>query len=54
MGAEALGPSKPRCPSVGECKGREAGVGALVSILIEGEGEGGWDRGFLKGNLEKE
>ena len=31
MGEEALGPGKARCPSVGKCKDREAGVGGLVS-----------------------
>jgi hypothetical protein len=31
MGGEALGPVKAPCPSVGECEGREAGVGGLVS-----------------------
>ena len=47
MGEEALGPMKPQCLSVGECEGREAGVGGCVGgwgdILIEG---GGWDGGF--------
>ena len=37
MGGEALGPVKAQCPSVGECQGREAGVGELVS---RGSGEG--------------
>jgi hypothetical protein len=31
MGGEALGPEKARCPNVGECQDREAGVGGLVS-----------------------
>jgi hypothetical protein len=33
MREEALGPGKARCPSVGKCKDREAGVGGggLVS-----------------------
>jgi hypothetical protein len=31
MGGEALGPVKAVCPSIGECQGREAGVGGLVS-----------------------
>jgi hypothetical protein len=30
MGEEALGPVKARCSSVGEFKGREAGVGGWV------------------------
>jgi hypothetical protein len=31
MGGEALDPVKVRCPSVGKCQDREAGVGGLVS-----------------------
>jgi hypothetical protein len=31
MGGEALGPEKALCPSVGECQGREVGVGRLMS-----------------------
>jgi hypothetical protein len=31
MKGEALGLVKALCPSVGECQGREAGVGGLVS-----------------------
>jgi hypothetical protein len=31
MEGEALGPEKPRCPSVREYQDREAGVGELVS-----------------------
>jgi hypothetical protein len=30
VGGEALGPGKTQCPSVGECQGREAGVGEWV------------------------
>jgi hypothetical protein len=30
MRGETLGPVKARCPSVGECQDREAGVGGLV------------------------
>jgi hypothetical protein len=30
MGGEALGPVKARCPSVGECQGREAEMGGWV------------------------
>jgi hypothetical protein len=32
MGGKAVGPEKARCPSVGECQDREAGVGGLVSM----------------------
>ena len=32
MVGEALGPEKAQGPSVGECLGREAGVGGLVSM----------------------
>jgi hypothetical protein len=38
MGGEALGPMKSLCSSVGECQGKEAGVGGLVS---RGRGLGG-------------
>ena len=31
MGRKALGPVKPRCPSVGEFEGGEKGVGVWVS-----------------------
>jgi hypothetical protein len=31
MRGEALGLVKALCPSVGECQGREAGVGGMVS-----------------------
>jgi hypothetical protein len=44
MGKEALGPEKARCPSVGECQDREAGMGGLVSRR-RGYGIGG----FLEG-----
>ena len=30
MGGKALGPGKARCPSVGECQGRDVGVGVCV------------------------
>ena len=30
MRGENLGPGKDPCPSVGECQGREMGVGGLV------------------------
>ena len=41
MGGEALGPVKARCPSIGECQVREAGVGRLVS-RGRGDGIGGF------------
>jgi hypothetical protein len=43
MGGEALGPVRARCPSVGECQGREAEVGGLMS---RGRGKeiGGFER----------
>ena len=47
MGRETLGPVKALCPSVGECQGREAGVGGLVS---RGNGR---DRGFSEGKPRK-
>jgi hypothetical protein len=37
--AEALGPVKARCPSVGEHQDREAG-------WVYEQGEGGWEKGF--------
>ena len=37
MGGKVLGPVKALCPSVGECKDRENGVG-----VWEGVWEGGW------------
>ena len=41
MGGEALCPMKAVCPSVGECQGQKAGLGALVSRMMEeGLGEG--------------
>jgi hypothetical protein len=48
--AEALGPVKVLCPSVGECQGQEAGMGGLVS---RGKGEKGLDRGFSEGKSGK-
>jgi hypothetical protein len=47
MRGEALGLVKARCPSVGECQDREAGVGGLVS---KGRGMG-W--GVQRGNEER-
>jgi hypothetical protein len=42
MGGQALGPEQVRCPSVGECQDKEAGVGGLVS---RGRGIGDFQRG---------
>ena len=52
MEKEVLGPVKARYPSVGECKGREAGVGRWGYTLMEAGG-GGWDGGFWRGNRKK-
>jgi hypothetical protein len=38
MGGEALGSEKAPCPTVGECQGRKAGVGGLVSRGRRGMG----------------
>ena len=43
MGGKAVGPEKARCPSVGECQDREAGVGGLV-IRGRRDGIGGFQR----------
>jgi hypothetical protein len=43
MGGEAFGPGKALYPSVGECQGKEAGVGGLVS-----RGRGDWIGGFQR------
>jgi hypothetical protein len=52
MGGEALGPVEVQCPSVGECEGREAGVGGWGNTLIEAGGRRmGW--GFLEGKPGK-
>ena len=40
MGEEALSPVKARCPSVGECEGREAGVGGDTTPRKQEEGDG--------------
>ena len=47
MGREALCPVKVLCPSIGKCKGQEAGVGGLVIR------DRGMSRGYLKGKLGK-
>ena len=44
-GKDALGPVKARCPSVGECQGREVRVGGWGNTLIEAEGRE-WDRAY--------
>jgi hypothetical protein len=38
MREETLGPVKARWPSVGECQGREAGLGGLLSKKRDGMG----------------
>jgi hypothetical protein len=43
MRGEALGPVKERCPSVGECQDREAGMDEFVS-RGRGDGIGGFRR----------
>ena len=42
MRGEALEPVKAHCPSVGECQGREAGVGELLSSGGGDGTEGDW------------
>jgi hypothetical protein len=42
MGREVLGPVKVICPSIGDCKDQEVGVGVLG---ICGERIGGFQRG---------
>jgi hypothetical protein len=50
MGGEALCPVKALCSSVGECQGKEVGVGGLVS---RGRGERIGEGVFRRGNQEK-
>ena len=50
MGGKALGLAKIICPSTGECKGQEAGVGELGS-RVRGGYRGLWDS-ILNVNLE--
>jgi hypothetical protein len=50
MGEEALGPVKALCPSVGECKDQEAGMGELVS---KGNKERIGGGGFWRENQER-
>jgi hypothetical protein len=47
MRGEALGLVKARCPSIGECQDREAGVDELVS-----RGRG-WYGGLFRGEMRK-
>ena len=48
MGGKALGPVKFLYPSIGECQGQEAGVGALRSRgRLKGIGD------FQRGNKER-
>jgi hypothetical protein len=52
---EALGPVKAQCPSVGECKSREAGVCEWVrEHPHRSRGREHGLKGFLVGNQEKE
>lgn len=44
MRGEAVGLVKTPCPNVGECQGREAGVGGLVN-RGRGDGIGGFSEG---------
>jgi hypothetical protein len=48
MGEEALGPVMALCASVGECEGREVGVGGWGHTLIEAGGGRSY-MGFLGG-----
>jgi hypothetical protein len=48
MGGEALGPEKARCPNVGECQDKEAGVGELAS-----RGREDMRKGFGRGNQDR-
>jgi hypothetical protein len=41
MGEEVLGPGKALCSHVGECQGKEAGMGRLVN-----RGRGKWEPVF--------
>jgi hypothetical protein len=47
MGAEALGPVKALCPSIGKCQDQEW-------ECVGSRGRGGGDRGFLERKLGKE
>jgi hypothetical protein len=53
MGGEVLGPVKAQCPSVGECQGREAGVGRWEGEHHHRSREGGLNGGFLEGKPGK-
>jgi hypothetical protein len=48
MGEEDLGLVKAQCPSVGECEGREVGVGGYVGEHTHRRRRrGDWDRRIL-------
>jgi hypothetical protein len=54
LGGEALSPVKARCPWVGECQGREVGVGGWVTEhphRNRGSRDGIWD---FRGEQRKE
>ena len=54
MGEEDIGTVKARCSSVGECQGREAGVGGCVGEHPHrSREEGNGIEGFQKGNWER-
>jgi hypothetical protein len=53
VGREALGHVKAPCPSVGECQGREVGVGGWVGGGTLSWKQEGWDRGFPGGKPGK-
>ena len=54
MGGEVLGPVKARCPSVGECQGREAGVEGWLGEYTHGSRETHGIGGFQRGHCETE
>jgi hypothetical protein len=54
VGGEVLRPKGTQCPSIGECQGRKTGVGGWMGEHPHrGRGRGG-NKGFLKGDLERE
>ena len=53
-GGDALGPGKAHCPSVGECKVREAGVrGWVGEHPYRSRVRGNWIGGLQRGNWEQ-
>jgi hypothetical protein len=47
---DALGPERVRCPNVGECQGRKAGVDGY---MVKRQGERGWGEGVSEGRPDK-